>query len=154
MTTLVATNLKNLVADVPAFRTWTGTSTQVDARARVYLAGVDEGGYTRPFALVLTGDRCRSTRIAGGGSDVFIEDEDLSLLLEDDVASGDADSSEDAAVTFGNNAGAVLSGITDLAGQPGYLAVRAIDQVEHPRRFAEDDQDDAYQALYRIEWGV
>ena len=54
MTTLVATNGRNLVADVTAFRTWTGAADQTEARARCYIAGVDEGSYTRPFALIAT----------------------------------------------------------------------------------------------------
>ncbi len=154
MSTLVATNLKNLIADVPAFRSWTGTATEEAARARVYISGVDEGEYTRPFALVATGEGCRVARVAGGASDMFLEEEDLYLLLEDDVAPGDADSIEDAAIAFASNAGGILSGILDLAGQPGYLAIRALDQSEPPQRFAEDDDDDAYQALWLVEWGL
>ncbi|HUV11132.1 MAG TPA: hypothetical protein VMX12_09145 [Acidimicrobiia bacterium] len=151
MSTLTATNLRNLIADVTAFRTWTSTATQETARARCYIAGVDEGDYVRPFALVITEEAPTDRKVAGGAVDVHLEEGHLLVLFEDD-ASGDT--MEDADVNFSNDVGGILSGILALAGRPGYLSISALSQREAPGRFAEDAGDDAYQALYDVEWGL
>ena len=93
MSTLTATNLRNLIADVTAFRTWTGTADQAAARARCYVAGVDEGDYVRPFCLVLAEETPTGRRLAGGAADVYAEEGHLLVLFEDDV-SGSAETHE------------------------------------------------------------
>ena len=151
MSTLTATNLKHLIADVTAFRTWTGTATQETARARCYIAGVDEGDYVRPFCLVIAEETPTDRRVAGGAVDVHVEEGHLLVLFEDD-ASGDT--MEDADVNFSNDVGGILAGILALAGRPGYLSIASVSQREAPGRFVEDAGDDAYQALYDVEWGL
>ena len=153
MSTLTATNLRNLVADVPAFRTWVGAGDQTAARARCYVAGVDEGDYTRPFCLAITEETPTDRRIAGGAADVHLEEGNLLLLFEDDT-DGNATTHEDAEVAFTDNVGGILSGVIALAGRPGYLSIAAIEQRSPPGRFVEDTGDDVYQALYAVEWGL
>jgi len=153
MSTLTATNLRNLVADVTAYRTWVGAADQTAARARCYVAGVDEGDYTRPFCLVFTEETPTGRRLAGGGADVYADEGHLLLLFEDDL-DATAETNEGAEVAFTNAVGGILSGILGLAGRPGYLSLSSISQRAAPARFVEDAGDDVYQALYAVEWGL
>jgi hypothetical protein len=155
VSTLTATNLRDLIADVAAFRTWIGVHllNQEAARARVYIAGVDEGDYARPFALIVTEEQPTDRRVAGGSSDVHVEEGQLLVLFEDDTDPG-AETMEEAEVAFTNDVGGILAGILALAGQPGYLSIVSLSQQRPPQRFQEDIGDDAYQALYAVEWGI
>lgn len=153
MSTLTATNLRDLVADVDEFCEWVGAEDQAAARARCYIAGVDEGDYVRPFCLVAAEETPTGRRIAGGASDLYAEEGHLLLLFEDDV-DGTAETHEAADVAFTNDVGGILKGILRLAGWPGYLSITAVSQRTPPGRFVEDVGDEAYQALYSVDWGL
>jgi hypothetical protein len=148
MSTVAATNLKNLIADVTAFRTWVGAADQTEARARVYVAGVDAEDATRPFALVTTDEAPANRRVAGGAADVHEEEGAIQMLFEDDATG----TLEAAAKTFLVAVGGILSGIRALAGN-GYLRIRSI-EAAGVRRADIDEDDDYMQALFRVEWGT
>ena len=150
MSTLVATNLKYLIADVVPFRTWTSTADQTAARARVYVAGVDDDALTRPFALVLTEEGVVSRRVAGGAVDVHEEAGTLWVLFEA-IASG-ADE-EAIAQSFLGSVGNIVSGIAALAGY-GYIRIRSIKQSEPYQRAVDDDGADLCQIAFAVEWGT
>ena len=149
MSTVAATNLKNLLADVTAFRTWVGAATQEQARARVYVAGVYAEDATRPFALVTTDNAPADRRVAGGAEDVHEEEGRIQLLFEDDAAG----TLEAAAKSFLVDVGGILSGLIGLAGK-GYMRVRSLEIAADVRRADVDEDDDYMQALFRVEWGT
>jgi hypothetical protein len=152
MSTLVATNLKNLIADVPEFRTWTGTANQAAARLRVYVAGVDEGDYTRAFTLLSTGTGRAATRFAGGARDYHDQSGMIWVLFEDDVAPGATH--EEAETEFDNDVGEIIDGIKLLAGSSEYLHIHEITLAEPPRRSGKDEDDDYMQVLFGVAWGT
>lgn len=151
MTALVATPAQMLIADVDEFRTWVGAADQAEALLRVYVAGVDEGSYTRPFALILTGAAPAARRYAGGSRDYHDQSGRVGVLFEDD-ASGDT--LEDELIAFLNDVGPIVSGILELAGQDGYPHLRSLTMAEAPRRSGEDEQDDYLQVFFDADWGL
>jgi hypothetical protein len=151
VTTLVATHGRNLVADVTAFRDWLPTADQAEARARCYIAGVDEGAYVRPFGLIATRPGPIARRMAGGGRDYHLDEGEFLLLFEDDA--GDS-TIEEEYLGHASDVGGIFTGILALAGMPGYLHIRELSLEESPRRSDESEDDDYMQTLFRVRWGA
>jgi len=155
MTTLVATGIQTMIADVDAFRSWVGAADQAEALEHALLAGADEGDYTRPIALILTTASQVARRFAGGSRDYFDDPGRVLVLFEADVDEVDAGSIEDTYVAFCNDVGPVISGILELAGQEGYPHLRAV-PLEHVPQRSDDEElpDDYMQCAWVIERGI
>jgi hypothetical protein len=150
MTATIHTPVRTLLADTPEFRTFVGASDQSEALARIMVAGVDEGLYTRPFAVIVTSAAHAAGRFASGSRDYHDQSGLVLVMIEDDI---DVEDLEDAYIAFGNAVGGILTGMESLAGTAGYPHIRSIVGQRMPQRSDEDEGDDYYQAVLAIEWG-
>lgn len=103
-------NLRNLLAACPAWQTWTGAADAAEALLSTHKGAIaidpDAGeaiADARPLALVKLPDNptVEGEDISGSGAGTgFTVDQDILLLLEDNVAAGDADDPAAALQTF------------------------------------------------------
>jgi hypothetical protein len=153
MTTLVATNFETLLSNVEAFQTWTGTANATAAAARIYIAGIDEGDYTRPCAIIATATGRAAEAFAGGGRDYHSNEGAVRAIFEADIAEGDVGDPEAEFREFGNSVGDILAGIEVLSGQGAYLHITGWRLEGKPQR-AKDDEGDIYQVSALFDWGT
>lgn len=154
---LPLTNLQTLLANSATFQDWVDAADADEAKARIYLIAVSEGSYTRPYALISTGDSWERKLTAGGASHCFEPSGSLFLLFEANVSEANKNSHRDAELEFANKIGAIISEMETLAGQSGYLAVYSISLKAGPSRSGEDEKDaqgDYYQIMFEISWGI
>jgi len=152
VTTLVATGIRDMLADVTAFRTFVGAADQGEALAAIHVAGVAVG-YTRACAIVGTSTDDAAVRYASGPHDYFEDPGTVIVVLEgDDV---DPDALEDSLTTFLNHLGAIWAGLEALSGQ-GYPVLRSIEMPADflPVRSHQDEADDYYAAGLVLARGI
>lgn len=146
--------LRLTLADATAFRTWVGAANQAAALAKIY--PIQKASYTSadlPLAVVDWAENFRRVKNAGGSRNWFEQEGDLSVIFRGAVNPAHDDA--DAAYTFLNSLGAILSEVETLAGKPGYLNITAISLQDGPSRPNEDEAKelgDFYQAVYRVEF--
>jgi len=143
--------LRLTVAGSSNFQTWVGAANATEALARVYPILTDT--LTLPLAAVDFADNFRRSLFASDVRNWFKQEGDLAVLFR---ASIDSEHNEaDAAYTFLNSVGAIISDMEALAGKPGYLDISGITVDAGPQRPLEDEKKtigDFYEIIFRIEW--
>lgn len=169
-------NLKALLANCAAFRSWVGAADVAAARERIHLCGLpapaavggayglDELESLRPFAVIDEfafednrpgGDAWVSQRVALGA---FVESGRLLVRFEDDVPAEDARDIAAAKLALMNRIGALVTEMRDLGGGDSeYLSIHRITR-HHPFERADESQagtqGDYWQVSYRVDWGI
>lgn len=141
--------LRDLIAAVTAFQTWTGTANAAAAKARIHVNALNKADIVRPFGIVGTGP-----------GTVFIPpsmgaygQHNLHLILES-AAITTGLSHEDAVYTFLNSVGPIIEGAAELAGTPGYLVVQQIEFAKFVERSAPPETVDYFQAHWIFRTGA
>jgi len=168
-------DLRTLVANCAAWRSWTQTATVAAAKEKVYLVDLpppakDEAHEEedlvarRPFAVV---DEFEAPNDRSG-ADAFVMDRAslgafqlggrLLLSFEDDVPPEDAGDPAAAKLRFMNNVGAVLQEIKALgAGENDLLSVHRVARWEPWRRSPKEEeptQGDYMRVSFVVTWGI
>ena len=112
---------RDIVANIAAWRTWTGAADVAAGKARTYPIGAPST-VTRPFCLVDFEERAfgKIAEVA------WRLDGDIVFYFEDAVSDDYTDSHADAWIDFLNNIGAMETGIKGLAGTESYLDLTQI----------------------------
>ncbi len=134
-------NLRTLLANTPAFQTWTGTANATAAAARVHLyeiADVWDDDTDRPCAAIGLG-AWQDT--LAGEPPVYDKTTTLRLILVADVPEGYASDAWDAGLDFFNGFESVVEGMEALIAAGGYLAPLAIRKDSGPRRVSSQEQN-------------
>ena len=166
-------DLRTLLANCPAWRTWTGDATAELAKRHVHLVDIppapSAAGYSaadlaelRPFARV--DEYEEADRLVGGfvlervSLGAFMPSGKLVLTFEDEVPQEDANDPAAAKLRFMNNVGAVLKDLVDLGdGEGDYLSVHKVEKLGRIARATEEDVEtmgDYLQAQYVIHHGI
>ena len=161
--------LRDTLAAVTAFRTWTATARAATAKARIYNDGLplpannratlsqDEWIGYRPCALVYTPETngIRYRRDSRGTANEFITSGRLILELSQTVADADADDIAEAEVKWRNVVGQILDGLAAIAGSDEYLDISEMALVRTARASDEDIAEfgDYQLAVVEILWG-
>ena len=142
-------NLRLTVAGSSNFQTWVSAGNATAALARVY--PIFSTSYTLPMAAVDFAENFQRSMHAGGARNWFTQEGDLALLFRGSVNA--AHDEADAAYTFLNTIGAVLSDMEALAGTAGYLNIISMILDEGPQRPLEDEKatiGDFYEVIFRV----
>ena len=147
--------LRSAVALSSAFQDWVGTTDDNDSMDRVHVITAPAEAPV-PFAVVDMAEFKRQ-RVSINDAKPFVTmDPSASLLyFRDAVAAGMNDL--DAAYTFCNNVGAVLSNLELFAGDRlnGFPAIIQIEMIAAPIRIAFEERPtagDFYEATFAIYW--
>jgi hypothetical protein len=142
----------NLLANVAAFHTFTGTASAILAKQRIYSILEAESGVTRPLALLTYqgGDWSSERDSASSGNASFKRDSSLTLLFEKDVTSTGYTS--DAIKTFSNEIGDVIKGIMDKSGTDSLMLVNRITLAGFYS--GKEGEEKILYAEFKITWGI
>lgn len=124
-------DLRTLLAGLAAYRTYTGTADQAAAEATIYLFSAD-GPPDPPLSIVTWGTTWSQeleTLSLSGAGDWSIEG---SLIWYTRWPKPDG-ASDDAAITFGNHLGAILTELAALGASPGRIIPTGIRLADGPR---------------------
>ena len=148
--------LRTMLANSAAFQTWVGAADATAAKARIYPFTIDEGSYTRPYAIVTFGDGGFSLNNVGtGAADSFQDRGQLRIFFEANVSAGNQGNHADSVYEFTNQIGAVLSDIAALA-VSGYLVISSF-RVSVPSRSDAEEKDagaDYFNVVVEVEYGI
>jgi hypothetical protein len=138
----------DLLANVSAFQTWTGTDDATAAKGRIYVVEKEDDSYTRPCALVSLSEDWRVEEIASGtfapagtGS--------AAVVFSAAVADTYSDDREEGAKDFINDVSGIVDGLCDTADDGGYVLVTSIGPAGPPE---ESDQSQGTTHYYSWEW--
>jgi len=156
MLSLPLSYLRAAISASSNFQTLVGAANAAAALAYIHVAEYESDTPAPPFAVVAWGDDAQVEATSGGTRDRFTRTGSLIVILRTAV---DADhSSQDAAYTFLNVAGAILNDVMALSGTAGYPSIKTISPLLPPSRPHEDEKasyGDFFEAAWRIEyWGI
>lgn len=140
--------LETTVANSSTFQTWTGTANAAAAKARIHigraastadlpLAGVGFGGEFRRYIETAPSD--------------FQTDSVVELFFTDNFSS--SLSEEDAAYTFLNQVGPIMSDIETLSVQAGYLSIDEWSIKWGPER-TDTDEEQTLDYIFSIAFNI
>lgn len=151
--------LRKMLARSRAFQEWAGVTTWGDAAGRIHYE-TKAASSTRPFAVIRYGPRGH-TPIAGGTRQFSVPWGTLSVVLEQEVASGDLDSnrdvSDEGAVTTAmhEHADTIAAEVAEMAGTTDAIAhFRRVELVDGPAISDADEGDPYVQAVVEFEYGL
>jgi hypothetical protein len=163
---LVQNTLRTTLADSTNFRTLVGASDQAGALARIYQESLPApaAGATysltdwttlRPYAIVATDQHngIRKSHVSTSAGFDFLDSGRLWLLLAQAPAAGVTAAEAD--LRWKNAVGSIMDELCGKAGQPGYLAIEAIELALWGRNTHEDAAGEGEEqiAILSIEWG-
>ena len=144
--------LADLLANCPAFQTWTSTATAAAAKARIYQV-YDTASAEWPLAVIRSQNDFAGTRdCSGDGIACFSLSEGATLIMEKTVSSASSDNVK----TFCNEVAAIFAEAIDR--QSSYLFLSSF-SMDGPYK---DDElvssDDSKQIILRmvfsLKWGM
>lgn len=167
---------RTTLANCTEFQAWTGTSNAADALERIHLAGLppttndgrDEFTETeidniRPFAIVESNQAAGNTFVHHGTSAPqrhYKRGGEILIYLEQAVSDDLLDDPAELDRQFQNTLGAMIfhetgSGLLDLSGTAGYLAINMLTVTETQRasNYERVASGDAISAIFEITWG-
>jgi hypothetical protein len=146
--------LKTMLSKSATFQAWVNAATEAEALASIHVVSVESEDERRPFAIINIGAKWASNLSAGGAGNFFINDGELILAFEADVA----EVSESLAVyEFLDKIGAIIEEIQALSGLGGYLSFHSIECSEPPVRSVDNElptEGDYYRTAFAITYGV
>lgn len=141
--------LRDLIAAVTAFQTWTSTASAAAAKARIHVQLLNAANIVRPFAVVGFGPGTVFTPPSLGA----FGQHNLHLMLESAAITAGT-SHQDAVFQFLNDTGPIIEGAANLAGTPGYLFVQQIEFIKVCERSAQAESVDYIQAHWVFRTGA
>lgn len=165
MADVIIPGLRQALAKLAAFRTYTGTASEAAAAARILMRELsdDESELTRPYVLLMEEGEVAVTPI---GVDTYADSGEIAVVLFGKVATLDQDDVADAYASWRNDARdfrAMLTAIdgTDLDGSVRWkgLGVRQLfSEAEHGFEpvpvTGSTSRWRLWRAAYAVRWGV
>jgi len=145
-----AENLKTLLANVSAFRTFVGVSEVVDAAARVNPIMQSADSRTWPLAIIKYGNWSANRDSAGAGVNSYGVDSHLVLMFEKTVDSITAAQVE----TFVNSISSVIAGMMNLSGTSNYMYIQQINGMDETFFQEEKPEEKVLRAVFTIHWDM
>ena len=144
--------LETLLANTTAFRTFTGTATEADAKAQIYSILEAETGIVRPLALITYqgGNWSVERDSASSGNASFRRNSSLTLLFEKEVNL--TGYTRDAIKTFSNEIGDVIKGMLDNSGTGSLMIVKGVSLSGFYS--GKEGEDKILYAEFKITWGI
>lgn len=129
---LPLSNMRTMLSNCAAFRTWTGTATVALALAQIHYGGADPATDTAPLAIVDFAPGSGGRESVAQGQWRYSAPLAIDVTFIADVSAQTSDS--DALLTHWNNVGAIVSDVEGLAGTGGYLGISRSDIADGPTR--------------------
>lgn len=144
--------LRATVAGSASFRVWVGVDADDAAGALARVYPFQTGAATvRPFAVVEWARSYTRKRRAGGSRNWFEASGALLLTFRETLTEADP---ADAGFAFGNQVGAIIEEMEELAGTAGYLDIQESRLVEGPWRPEEDEVKAIGYDFFQCSWEV
>jgi len=149
--------LRDTIAASTAFQAWVGAADAAEAKESIYPVAARVA--SMPYCVIDWAENWARIADAGGTRNHFAGGGDLVMTFQAAIADGLGEA--DAAWTFMNNVGAVISDMEKLAGTDPYLNITEISKENGPVRPTEDEVQSAtdaagnligdfYQATFRV----
>lgn len=145
-------NLRTALSNVASFQAWVGAANAAEALGSIGL--VERDDLARPFVVIDDGDEWSAAMIDAGAS--FMDEGDVVLFFEDDVAAEHQGSESDAQLAFTNAVGEILEDLIAYCGNNrDVFSIASVKKLFGPARSDDKERqagEDYQQIGFVIGW--